>query len=93
MQSSTLCTLPRLWGSCKHGLVLLRTALLVPIVVFAPNSAVRLVAVLVGLSIPAFGPSQFSTVYGYSEPVVAAATRYGWWIGAAGVVAGFALTR
>ena len=74
-------------------MVLLRTALLVPIVVFAPNSAVRLVAVLVGLSIPAFGPSQFSTVYGYSEPVVAAATRYGWWIGAAGVVAGFALTR
>ena len=39
------------------------------------------------------GPPQFSTVYGYAEPVVAAATRYGWWIGALGVAAGYAVTR
>jgi predicted permease len=74
-------------------LVLLRVALLAPVVVLAPTDGVRLVAVLCALSIPAFGPPQFSTVYGYAEPVVAAATRYGWWIGALGVAAGYAVSR
>lgn len=74
-------------------LVVLRIALLVPIVVLAPNDGVRLAAILCALSIPAFGPPQFSTVYGYAEPVVAAATRYGWWIGAAGVVTAYAVTH
>jgi hypothetical protein len=74
-------------------LVLLRISLLVPIVVLAPNEGIRLAAILCALSIPAFGPPQFSTVYGYAEPVVAAATRYGWWLGAAGVVTAYAITR
>jgi hypothetical protein len=74
-------------------LVALRVALLAPVVLLAPNDGVRLVAVLCALSIPAFGPAQFSTVYGYAEPVVAASARYGWWIGALGVVAAYAVTR
>ncbi len=73
-------------------LVVLRVALLAPVVLLAPDDGVRLVAVLCALSIPAFGPAQFSTVYGYAEPVVAASARYGWWIGALGVVAAYAVT-
>jgi len=74
-------------------LVTLRVALLAPVVLLAPNDGVRLVAVLCALSVPAFGPAQFSTVYGYAEPVVAASARYGWWIGALGVAAAYAVTR
>jgi predicted permease len=74
-------------------LVVLRIALLAPVIVLAPDDGVRLVAVLCALSIPAFGPAQFSTVYGYAEPTVAASARYGWWIGALGVATAYALTR
>ena len=77
---------PWLW------LVLLRVALLAPLAVLAPPS-VTLVVVLAALSIPAFGPPQFSTVYGYAEPVVAAGARYGWFVGALGVAAAVVLTR
>ncbi len=67
-------------------LVGLRVLLFAPIAWYAPNRAVALVAVLCGLSIPAFGPAQFSTVYGYREPAVAASTRYGWFVGAVGLI-------
>jgi predicted permease len=70
----------------------LRIVLLVPAILLAPDG-VRLALILCALSIPAFGPAQFSTVYGYSEPVVAAAARYGWWVGAAGVAIGYSITR
>jgi predicted permease len=70
----------------------LRIALLVPVILLAPDE-VRLALVLCALSIPAFGPAQFSTVYGYSEAVVAAAARYGWWVGGLGIVVGYAVTR
>lgn len=73
-------------------LVLLRVVLLAPLAVLAPPPA-TLVVVLAALSIPAFGPPQFSTVYGYADPVVAAGARYGWWVGALGLVAGVVLTR
>lgn len=72
--------------------VLLRIVLLVPAIVLAPDG-VRLALILCALSIPAFGPAQFSTVYGYAEPVVAASARYGWWVGAIGIVVGYAITR
>ncbi|MFN8157860.1 MAG: hypothetical protein U0R68_10605 [Candidatus Nanopelagicales bacterium] len=74
------------------SLVLLRIALLLPVIVLAPDG-VRLAVILCALSIPAFGPAQFSTVYGYAEPVVAAGARYGWWVGLLGVVVGYAITR
>ncbi len=74
-------------------LVLLRIALLAPVIVLAPNDGVRLAVILCALSIPAFGPAQFSTVYGYAEPVVAASARYGWWVGALGIVVGYAVTH
>jgi FtsH-binding integral membrane protein len=72
--------------------VALRIALLVPVILLAPDG-VRLALILCALSIPAFGPAQFSTVYGYAEPVVAAAARYGWWIGGLGIVVGYAITH
>lgn len=75
------------------SLVALRVVLLAPIALLAPNHSVTVAAVLCALSIPAFGPAQFSTVYGYAEPVVAASARYGWWVGLAGLVAGYALTH
>lgn len=73
--------------------IALRLVLFTPIIVFAPSEPIRLVAVLCALSIPAFGPAQMSTLYGYADSVVAAANRYGWFIGAAGVVAAVLLTR
>lgn len=72
--------------------VAVRIALLVPAILLAPDG-VRLALILCALSIPAFGPAQFSTVYGYSEPVVAASARYGWWIGAVGIAVGYAITH
>ena len=72
---------------------ILRIALFAPIYFFAPTPAVALVAVLAGLSIPAFGPSQMSLVYGYSEPVVAASVRYSWFIGAIGLVAAYLISH
>jgi predicted permease len=67
------------------ALVLVRVSLFGVIAVLAPNPSIQVVAVLCGLSIPAFGPPQVSTMYGYTEPVVAAGSRYGWVVGAFGV--------
>lgn len=71
----------------------LRAAMFLPMVWLAPNPAVGVVAMLCAFSIPTFGPPQMSTVYGYSEPVVAAAARLGWITGAIGLVGAIALTR
>jgi len=74
-------------------LTLLRVSLFAPIAWFAPTPAIALVAVLCALTIPAFGPSQMSLVYGYADPVVAASVRYGWFVGAAGLVAAFVMSH
>lgn len=74
-------------------LIAVRIALFAPIAWFAPTGPIALVAVLCGLSIPAFGPAQFSTVYGYRESAVAASTRYGWYVGAGGLVLAIWLTH
>lgn len=82
---------PGVWPWAR--LILVRTVLLGAIILAAPNDDVRLVAVLGALSIPAFGPSRMSTVYGYREPAVAASIRYAWWLGGLGVIAGWWLTH
>ena len=82
---------PGLWPWGR--LVLLRVVLFAGIAAWAPNHQIAVVAVLCALSIPAFGPPQFSTVYGYAEPVVAAGARYGWYVGAVGLVAGYLMLR
>jgi hypothetical protein len=74
-------------------MVALRVLLFVPIVLLAPEGATDVVAVLCALSIPSFGPPQMSTVYGYREPSVSASARYGWVLGAFGLVAAYLLTR
>jgi hypothetical protein len=74
-------------------LVALRILLFIPISWLAPSPDIAVVALLCGLSIPAFGPAQFSTVYGYREPAVAASSRYGWLVGAAGLAGCYLVFR
>lgn len=68
-----------------------RVGLFVPIIVFAPTTTLRIVAVLSALSGPAFGAANMSTLYGYADPAVAAANRYGWIVGAVGLAAAVAI--
>ena len=70
----------------------LRTGLFLAIAAVAPSIAVKVVAILCGLSIPTFAPPQMATLYGYADPVVAAGSRYGWFFGAAGLVLAVAVT-
>ena len=74
------------------ALASLRAVLFLLIAVFAPTPAIRVVAILGGLSIPVFGAPQMAAVYGYSDPTVAAGTRYGWFFGAAGLALAVAVT-
>ena len=74
-------------------IVAVRILLLAPIIWFAPNTAVRVVAVLLAFSIPAFAGPQVSVLYGYADAVMAAASRYGWFFGAAGLIFALLLTR
>ncbi len=73
------------------ALVGVRVVWCAPIVILAPSTTYKVVAVLCALSIPAFAVPQMSTVYGYADPVVAAGSRYGWVAGAFGVVAALVL--
>jgi predicted permease len=73
------------------ALVALRVVWCAPIVALAPSPTYKVVAVLCALSIPAFAVPQMSTVYGYSDPVVAAGSRYGWVVGAVGLGAALLL--
>lgn len=75
------------------GLVAVRVVLYLPIVVFAPTTELRVVALLCALSIPAFVAPQISALYGYAEPVVAAANKLGWIFGALGLIVVWVLTR
>ncbi|MBK7621501.1 MAG: hypothetical protein IPJ14_02250 [Kineosporiaceae bacterium] len=74
-------------------LIVVRVVLVAPLVVWAPTRALGVVAVLMALSIPAFGPSQMSTVYGYADATVAASARYGWVLGGVGLVAAWWIGR
>lgn len=71
----------------------LRVALFLAIAVAAPTEPLRIVAILCALTIPVFAAPQMCTVYGYTEPAVAAGSRYGWFFGAAGLAAVALLVR
>ena len=72
-------------------LVAVRVVAFTPLAVLAPTDALRIVAVLCALSVPAFAASQASVLYGFADPVVSAASRYGWIVGAIGLVVTTAL--
>ncbi|MHB0929039.1 MAG: AEC family transporter [Candidatus Nanopelagicales bacterium] len=69
------------------ALALLRIALFAGIYLAAPTPQLRLLALLMALSVPPFGPPQFATLYGFSDPVLAAGNRMGWFVGITGVIA------
>lgn len=75
------------------GLTAARIVLLGVLALLAPNLSLAIVAILAALTIPSFGPSQMSTVYGYADPVVAAGARWGWFVGAAGAATALAVAR
>lgn len=74
-------------------MVVVRIILFAPIIWFAPSMPIRVVAVLLALSIPAFAGPQVSVLYGYADAAMAAASRYGWFFGAAGLLAAWLITR
>lgn len=70
-----------------------RLVFFVPLIVFAPSTPIRIVTILGALTIPTFGAPQVSTLYGYADPVVAAASRYAWFFGAIGLIAAVLVAR
>ncbi len=60
------------------ALTSVRLALLLPLVALAPTPAVAVVFLLCAFTIPTFSPPQWSVLYGYVDPVVAVAARWGW---------------
>ncbi|MDP4690986.1 MAG: hypothetical protein NWR17_10500 [Candidatus Nanopelagicales bacterium] len=74
-------------------LIAMRIALLVPLVLIAPNAPIAAVLVLCAFSIPAFYPPQLSVLYGYADSVVAAASRLGWVFAPVGVLLALAIMR
>ena len=68
-------------------LVCVRVALFLPLAFLAPGVAMPVGFVLFAFSIPAFFPPQLSILYGYADPVVAAAVRWGWIFAPIGIVA------
>ena len=68
-------------------LVAVRIALFLPLAFLAPGVAIPVGFLLFAFSIPAFFPPQVSILYGYSDPVVAAAVRWGWIFAPVGIVA------
>lgn len=76
---------PRPGAGTWLTLLATRIALIVPLAVLAPSRSLAVLAILAAFSIPAFGPAQMSTVYGYSDSVVAASNTYGWLVGGLGI--------
>lgn len=74
-------------------LIGVRVTLMLLIAVLAPTPELAIAAVLCALSIPAFGAPQAATVYGYKDSVVAAGARYGWPIGAIGLIVAMVMTN
>jgi predicted permease len=54
---------------------------------FVSSTPVAIVAVLSGLSAPAFQPVQLAVLYGYRSEIVVAAVRWGWLLAPVGLVA------
>jgi hypothetical protein len=59
-------------------LTVLRVAYFGLIALFTSSTALAVVAVVTGLSAPAFAPVQQAVLYGYRSGVVNAAVRWGW---------------
>lgn len=74
-------------------LIGIRISLMILIAILAPSPELAIAAVLCALSIPAFGAPQAATVYGYKDSVVAAGARYGWPVGAIGLVIAIVMTN
>lgn len=55
-----------------------RIVLFIPAALLAPTPEIAISFALFGLTIPAFFPPQMSILYGYRDPVVAAAVRWSW---------------
>ena len=68
-------------------LVAVRIAVFLPLAFLAPGVAIPVGLLLFAFSIPAFFPPQVSILYGYADPVVSAAVRWGWIFAPVGVVA------
>ena len=68
-------------------LVCVRIALFLPLAFLAPGVAIPVGFFLFAFSIPAFFPPQVSILYGYADPVVAAAVRWGWIFAPVGIAA------
>ncbi|MGI9198015.1 MAG: hypothetical protein ACR2KE_11195 [Candidatus Nanopelagicales bacterium] len=68
-------------------LVAVRVALFLPLAFLAPGVAIPIGFLLFAFSIPAFFPPQLSILYGYADPVVAAAVRWGWVFAPIGIAA------
>lgn len=68
-------------------LTAVRVTIFVVATFFAPNPAVAIMLILFAFSIPAFFPPQLSVLYGYADPVVATAARWGWIWAPVGIVA------
>lgn len=69
------------------ALITVRLALFLPLAFLAPTTAMRVGFLLFAFSIPAFFPPQLSILYGYVDPVVSAAVRWGWIFAPLGIVA------
>ena len=74
-------------------LVGVRVAMFVPLALIAPEMGMHVVFLLFAFSIPAFFPPQLSILYGYRDPVVAAAVRWGWIFAPVGIAAAILAAR
>lgn len=74
-------------------LVLVRVAFFVPLAFISPDQGMHVVFLLFAFSIPAFFPPQLSILYGYRDPVVAAAVRWGWVFAPIGIAAAVLAAR
>lgn len=64
-----------------------RVAIFVTATFFAPTPAIAIMLILFAFSVPAFFPPQLSVLYGYTDPVVATAARWGWVFAPLGFIA------
>ncbi len=84
------------WRSGMRVWLILTTVRLVIFITaafFAPTPEVAIMLVLFAFSIPAFFPPQLSVLYGYADPVVATAARWGWIWAPVGITAALLIWR
>ena len=84
-----------LTGGYRPWLILtgVRLTILLPLVALAPTLPVAIVLLLCAFTIPTFSPPQWSVLYGYVDPVVAVAARWGWIFAPIALIAGVLALR